>query len=292
VTIVFFSTDRKNGERTRKRILVVEDDWSQREGMRRLLESAGFAVRTAEDASTALRLVRDERFDLMLADLGLPGMTGLELIAQLPENSRPRVVVVTGDDTPESLLKALHEKACEYVTKPFNPGLLLKVIRDTLELPDCADQIEVISADPHWVEFCFPCDIRVADHIQDLLRKLESDLPTDVRDSVGTAFYELVRNAVEWGGHLDPKSKVRVTFQRTKKLLLYRIADPGPGFDPAGCKHAAINNAPGDPTAHVPVRESKGMRPGGFGIMMAQALVDEMIYNEAHNEVLFLKYLH
>ena len=259
--------------------------------MRRLLESAGFLVRTAENAPTALRLVREEHFDLMLADLGLPGMTGLQLIAQLPAKSRPRVVVVTGDDTSESLLKALHEKACEYVTKPFNPGHLLQVIRDTLELPDCADQIEVISADPQWVELRFPCDIRVADHIQELLKKLESDLPPKVRDSVETAFYELVRNAVEWGGNLDPNSRIHVTFQRTKRLLLYRIADPGPGFDPAHCEHAAINNPPDNPVEHIQVRESKGMRPGGFGIMMAQALVDEMIYNEAHNEVLFLKYL-
>jgi CheY-like chemotaxis protein len=284
------TAERKN-DAGRKRILVVEDDWNQREGLRRLLESAGFAARTAADGFEALLLVRAEHFDLMLADLGLPGMTGLELIAQLPEAGRPRVVVVTGDGTPESLLRALHEKACEYITKPFKPAQLLEVIRDTLALPDCADQIEVLSADPHWVEFRFPCDTKVADHIQDLLRKLESDLPAPVRESVETALYELVRNAIEWGGHMDPTSMVHVTFQRTKKLLLYRIADPGAGFDPTHLEHAAVSYPPSDPCGHLVAREEKGLRPGGFGILMAKALVDEMIYNEAHNEVLFLKYL-
>ena len=295
-TSVPIAQEQGNDRLSRKRILIVEDDWGAREGLKRFLERSGFVVAAAPDGSEALRLIHEEAadaqpFDLLLVDLGLPGMSGLDLIARLPEKSRPRVVVVTGDSTAESLFKALHEKACEYITKPFNPAQLLKVIHDTLELPDCADQIEVLSADPHWVEFRFPCDVKIANRIQDLLRKLESDLPSQVRESVETAFYELVRNAIEWGGHMDPAFKVHVTFQRTRKVLLYRIADPGPGFDPAHLEHAAISNAPGDPCAHIPVREQKGLRSGGFGIMMARALVDEMIYNEAHNEVLFLKYL-
>jgi CheY-like chemotaxis protein/anti-sigma regulatory factor (Ser/Thr protein kinase) len=289
---VSVSKTPENGKRSQKRILIVEDDGNEREGLRRFLQRSGFVVRAAADGYEALRLVGEERFDLMLADLGLPGMSGLELIAELPNDPRPRVVVVTGDDTTESLLRALREKACEYITKPFDPAKLLQVIRTTLDLPACADQIELLSADPHWVEMRFPCDQKVADHVQDLLKKLESDLPARVREPVEMAFHELVRNAIEWGGHLDPSSKVQVSFLRTDSLLLYRIADPGPGFDPAHLEHAAVGHSPEDLCAHTEVREAKGIRPGGFGILMAQSLVDELVYNEAHNEVLFMKYLH
>ena len=74
-------------------------------------------------------------------------------------------------------------------------------------------------------------------------------------------------------------------------MILYRVADPGSGFRFEDLAHAAVSNPPEDPFAHAQAREDKGLRPGGFGIMMARAMVDELIYNEAHNEVVFVKYL-
>ena len=78
---------------------------------------------------------------------------------------------------------------------------------------------------------------------------------------------------------------------RTKHMVLYRIADPGPGFSPEKLAHAAISNTDDEPFGHMRVREEKGLRPGGFGLLMTRTLVDELIYNEAHNEVVFVKYL-
>jgi CheY-like chemotaxis protein/anti-sigma regulatory factor (Ser/Thr protein kinase) len=275
----------------RKRILIVEDGAGERQGLQRLLERAGFTVSTAADGPEALESIRRQAFDLLLVDLGLPGMSGHELIAQLPKGCRARVVIISGNDTPESVLSALREKACQYITKPFDPQRLLEVIQNTLELPDCADEIELLSADPHWVELRFPCDQRIARCVEDYFRKLESDLPERVREPLEMAVHELVSNAIEWGGHSDPSSKVQITYLRTDKLLLYRIADPGCGFDPAHLEHAAIGHGPEDLCTHTDVRAAKGMRPGGFGILMAQSLVDELMYNEARNEVLVLKYL-
>ena len=56
-------------------------------------------------------------------------------------------------------------------------------------------------------------------------------------------------------------------------------------------EHAAVNNPAGDPFRHVSVRDEKGLRAGGFGILMADQLVDELVYNERRNEVMFVKYL-
>lgn len=101
----------------------------------------------------------------------------------------------------------------------------------------------------------------------------------------------MLLNAIEWGGRLDPKRKVRISYLRAKKMLLYRIADPGPGFKLAELDHAAITHLPDEPTAHDDIRREKGLRPGGFGLVLAQANVDELLYNEARNEVVFVKYL-
>jgi anti-sigma regulatory factor (Ser/Thr protein kinase) len=74
-------------------------------------------------------------------------------------------------------------------------------------------------------------------------------------------------------------------------MLLYRIADPGEGFDIDRLAHAAISNPDDDPMGHDRVREELGLRPGGLGLVMTRALVDEVIYNEKRNEVVLVKYL-
>jgi anti-sigma regulatory factor (Ser/Thr protein kinase) len=84
---------------------------------------------------------------------------------------------------------------------------------------------------------------------------------------------------------------VRVSFVHTPRMLMYRIADPGPGFKFEGLTHAAVGYAGHDPMAHLEERDKKGLRPGGLGIFMTRELVDDLVYNEAQNEVLLVKYL-
>ena len=86
-----------------------------------------------------------------------------------------------------------------------------------------------------------------------------TDLPDDLRDSIGLAFRELLLNAVEWGGKLDPNRKVRIAYVRSSRMLLYRIADPGAGFSFQGLAHAAAGHSPDEPVAHVAVREQLGI---------------------------------
>jgi anti-sigma regulatory factor (Ser/Thr protein kinase) len=74
-------------------------------------------------------------------------------------------------------------------------------------------------------------------------------------------------------------------------MLVYRIADPGEGFDIDKLRHAAISNPEDDPIRHIDIREESGLRPGGYGLAMTRSLVDELIYNEKRNEVMCIKYL-
>lgn len=73
-------------------------------------------------------------------------------------------------------------------------------------------------------------------------------------------------------------------------MLMFRIADPGPGFSFEGLSHAAVGQPESEPIAHMSVREELGIRPGGFGLLMTKAAADELLYNEAQNEVIFVKY--
>jgi anti-sigma regulatory factor (Ser/Thr protein kinase) len=74
-------------------------------------------------------------------------------------------------------------------------------------------------------------------------------------------------------------------------MVTCRISDPGEGFTLDEIPHAAIANPEGDPLRHLEYRDAHGMRPGGFGVLLAQRLVDELVYNEQGNEVMLIKYL-
>jgi len=274
------------------KILVVDDDRTTREMLRLQLRSAGYAVEAVGDGAAALARVQRKKFDLVLLDVWMPGLDGLTVLKHLrDEPSQPRVIVMTADDTSQTLLRAIQERAYRYLTKPVEPRELLKLVRATLAAKPLARPIEVVSARPEWVELLVPCDREAAERLQEFLSRLDTDLPEEVRTSVGQAFRELLMNAIEWGGKLDPKQTVRISYLRARRMLLYRIADPGKGFSFEGLTHSALSNPAENPLEHSAEREKKGLRPGGFGLLMTRQTVDELLYNEAHNEVVFVKYL-
>jgi len=274
-----------------KRVLVVEDDRTTRHLLSGVLKKAGFSVAMAKDGIEGLRQLRSKDFGLALIDIWMPRMNGLELLASLrKEKIKPKAVVLTSDNTPETLLRAIREEAYQYLTKPVDPEKLVQLVSDALAASP-SPPIDVISARPDWVELLVPCDKNAADRIQGFMARLDADLADSIRDSIGQVFHEMLLNAIEWGGRFDPNRKVRIAYLRSRRMLLYRIADPGPGFKPQELAHAAVSYEPGQVLAHVSVRQKKNLRPGGFGILMARAMADELLYNEAHNEVVFVKYL-
>ena len=273
------------------RILVVDDDRTTRHVLQRVLNNAGFSTSVATDGVEALEAMRAETFDLLLLDVWMPRMNGLELLAKLRRRrSRPRVVVMTSDDAPETLLKAVRAQAFKYVHKPVQTAALLETIRAALEAPD-QPRIEVTSAKPEWVELVVPCTREAANRLESFMAQLDLKLDAEIRDSIAYAFRELLLNAIEWGGRLNPNRKVRIACLRSPRMLMYRIADPGPGFNIDDLPHAAIGYGDDDPITHLHVREDQGLRPGGFGLLTVRGEVDELIYNEKHNEVVFVKYL-
>src|SRR5262245_58539465 len=109
-----------------ERILVVDDDRTTRHLIRLQLRGAGYGVETAKDGAQALALVSRKTFDLVLLDVWMPGMDGLEMLARLRElPSQPKVVVMTADEKSETFLRAIQGHAYRYVTKPVEPKQLL-----------------------------------------------------------------------------------------------------------------------------------------------------------------------
>jgi len=84
---------------------------------------------------------------------------------------------------------------------------------------------------------------------------------------------------------------VEMGFLRTKRALACRVKDAGKGFSLEELRHAGINRGPGDLFTHMGFRKEQGLRDGGFGILLAKMLVDEIIYGEQGNDVILIKYV-
>jgi CheY-like chemotaxis protein/anti-sigma regulatory factor (Ser/Thr protein kinase) len=272
-------------------LLLAEDNNTTREIYHKVLEKAGYHVIDAADGTTALELLMNEPVDLLLTDVFMPGMSGIDLLERARE-IRPelRAIVMTGHKTSETVIGALRNRACEFLSKPFHTDELIEIVREVMSR-DVNCQIEVISDRPDWIELRVPCDLNAVEPIQRFLAQLHDDIPKETREAVGGVFRELLNNAIEHGGKCDPSKRVEIKYIHLKRAILYSIKDPGEGFNIEQLEHAAFANPPDQPTRHMDVRREMGLRPGGFGIMLASQVIDELVYNAPHNELIFVKYI-
>ena len=134
------------------------------------------------------------------------------------------------------------------------------------------------------------CDLKTADRVLQFFDEI-AELPNPERTAVGVAFREMLTNVIEHGGRLDPNQQVEICDVRARHMVTCCISDPGEGFTLDEIPHAAITNPVDDPVRHLKYREAPGIRPGGFGVLLTQKLVDPLVYNEQVNEVLLIKYL-
>lgn len=118
-----------------RRILVVDDDPPCRNSLQRSLLRHGFEVYQAGDGQQALSLLADSRIDLIITDLCMPRMDGLELILRVSQQrSPPALIAVTGaGESDRMLLSASERGADEILLKPFSEGELLACVRRLLD---------------------------------------------------------------------------------------------------------------------------------------------------------------
>lgn len=271
--------------------LLVGKDSHIEEQVRSILERGLWALQFATDNAAALAMASRRNFDLILTSEKTSGREDVELLQKL-RRTRPhtRLIILTGESTPADIITSMREHAFSYFSKPFSPDGLAVMIRRAIEEPCWDDGIDVVSATPEWIRIRARCDLRTADRVLQFFDEI-AELPNPERHSVGMAFREMLTNAIEHGGRLDQSQQVEISYLRARHLVQCRISDPGEGFTLDEIPHAAIANPADDPLRHVEYREARGMRPGGFGVLLTQRLVDELVYNEQGNEVVLIKYL-
>jgi CheY-like chemotaxis protein/anti-sigma regulatory factor (Ser/Thr protein kinase) len=276
-----------------KRILIVDDDPDVHRLLTSALKETGCYLESAFDGLEGLKKVEDAHWDLVITDVIMEGMDGLELLERV-RRIRPDmpVVVMTVDSTAEKIVTAIRGNAFSWLRKPFEAQAVREMVESALTASRLKCDIEVLSASPRWLELRLRCDLETATRALQFVREMEPELPEAEREKVALAFREILFNAVEHGGGNDPNVHVTVTYMRADGALLFRVRDPGPGFSFNKLRHSALSNPADSPAEHAINRDKLGMRPGGFGILLTRAFVDELLYNEKGNEALLIKYLH
>jgi anti-sigma regulatory factor (Ser/Thr protein kinase)/CheY-like chemotaxis protein len=202
-----------------------------------------------------------------------------------------KTIVLVSHSTPRKVIEALRHGMAAYFSRPLNPSAVRDAIAQALSIPNWSDGIELLSAAPDFISVRLRCSVHTAERLAQFMRELSCTLADQERTELSTAFREMLLNAIEHGGKLDPSEWVRVSRVRTRRTIVYHIQDPGEGFSRSDLKHAAISNPPGQPIAHMEIRAAENMRAGGFGMLITSQSVDEVIYNQKGNEVTLIKYL-
>jgi DNA-binding NtrC family response regulator len=120
---------------SKQNILVVDDAPDTLELIRRNLDAHGYVVHVASSVEEALRVLEDKSVDLVVTDLKMPRVSGLDLVRHVRENfKRTEVMMITGYPTVESAVTAVKSGAQEYLSKPFTDEELLSAVRSALEV--------------------------------------------------------------------------------------------------------------------------------------------------------------
>lgn len=232
-----------------------------------------------------------QHFDLIITSPLTPTAQDIELLQCLQKwrGEGVKIIIIAPKTTPEQVIRALRNHAFAIFSIPFDYGAFTAIVEAAISVPVWTDGIEVISAKPDWISLRVRCSRVTAERLLQYGHELKIDVPAETRETILLSFRELLLNAMEHGGRFNPSLKVDVGYLRTDELVLYYIRDPGPGFGAAAISEA--KRGPDDPLASVAERIQKGLRPGGFGIQLANQMLDSLVYNEYGNEVVLIKHL-
>jgi DNA-binding response OmpR family regulator len=272
----------------RRIALIVEDAEDTGHLLAEHLRRRGFEPTVLTEGKGAVQWTRENRPEFLLLDLMLPDMDGFQICEDLKlerETNLIPVIMVTALDGHKDLVHGLKVGANRYLTKPFTLDELNRAIDDVFLWREELEQ-RGTSGEVH---FQLQSDTQYLEELNQLLAALflYSGLAQAQVKHLTMAVRELGTNAIEWGHQKQIDRLVSVTYRIDQEKVTIVIRDTGPGFNPTNLPHAAQAE---DPISHLMVRETLGLREGGFGILMARGLVDDLQYNETGNEVRLVKY--
>lgn len=274
------------------RVLLIGDHPEIRRGLEAAHALTDCDIVIAAGNVDAVRTVRSRAIDVVVTDPDTPVDDDLALVEEL-RASRPglKAIVLAPAAAPGEFIAAVRSHVFACFVAPFDITAVADMTKRAIDAVDWRDGISLQSGLPDWISLTVSCQLVTAERLVHFMTEYRRDLAEDDRDSLMSAFREMLMNAMEHGAGFDPEKVVNVTAVRTERAIVYHFRDPGTGFAPGELERKALPDKEADAIAHIERRAEMGLRPGGFGILVAKQFVDEMFYNERGNEVLLIKHL-
>lgn len=268
--------------------LIIEQSENKFARIRDWLAEQGYTAVTTQKGREAIELARTRSPDLIVLDVNLNDVHGspvCETLKLCDETNLIPIVMITRNGVHDDLQRGLRVRANAYLPIAEAPDRLGQAVETALAWRRRA--LEAGHAGE--VHFDLRSDAAYLKQAHAKITELFGRTTLSEKEvrEMGQAVLEMGMNAIEWGnrGKLDALVNIVYRFDQEKATLIVR--DEGPGFDPKNLPHAAKDD---DPVAHMLVRETLGLREGGFGIMLAKGMVDDVRYNELGNEVTLVKF--
>jgi anti-sigma regulatory factor (Ser/Thr protein kinase)/CheY-like chemotaxis protein len=254
----------------------------------------GHEIETAAGNVEALVRVRDCVCDVVITDADTAVAEDLAFAPEL-RRARPgvKIIVLAPEVKHEDVVEALRAQVFACFTPPYDFREIASMARAAITAQDWRHGIEVVSGLPHWFTLRVSCHLLTAERLVRFMTEHQSTstLPPDDRDLLITAFREMLVNSMEHGAGFNPDKVIEVTAARTGRAIVYHFRDPGSGFDRNDLAHATRSSSAESVRDAALKRAELGLRPGGFGLLIARHIADELVFNERGNEVLLIKYL-
>ena len=253
---------------------------------------AGHQIEISEGDVDAIRRVRERAFDVIITDPLTDIAEDLAFASEV-RASRPgvRLIVLAPELTHEDVVSSLRANVFALFTPPFDPSEIAVMARSALTAENWSNGIEIVSSLPYWMTLRVSCHLLTAERLVRFMTEHESALPEGDRDMLMVAFREMLINAMEHGAGFDPEKVIEVTAARTARAIVYHFRDPGAGFTAEAMKRTTEASTPEAVIGTALRRAEMGLRPGGFGMLIARQIADELVFNERGNEVLLIKHI-
>lgn len=275
----------------RRRVLAIRPESALMTSLARVLGGRDYEVETCTGNIEAVHWLRTRAADVVVSDPATTVEEDLALAKEL-RNVRPaaKIIVLAPRATHAELVDALRADVFACFTPPFDYQEVASMVSSALAVDRWRDGIQVVSGLPHWLTLRVSCHLMTAERLVRFITELQPAAPNADRDLLIAAFRELLLNAMEYGAGFDAEKVVEVTAAKTARAIVYHFKDPGAGFDYADLEHATTSASPEAVMSAAARRAEKGLRPGGFGMLIVRQVADEIVYNERGNEVILIKH--
>lgn len=278
------------GKAVAARVLLIGKEPGLGESLEEGLAERNCMIGHAAGSADALCRLRRAPYEVVITDPATSIEEDLALLSEM-RAIRPgvRVIVLASSSTPEEIIAALRAQVFLCISAPFDAAEIAEYAAQAAAA-ESLPGIEILSARRDWLSVRVNCDMLTAERLVSFLKELQSELPVSPREELMMAFREILMNAIEHGAEFQPDKVIEVAAVHTARAIVFYVNDQGAGFRWEAIPHAAVSNPPDAPAKHLELREQQGMRPGGFGILIARGVVEELIYSEVGNEVLLIKH--